>query len=145
SKGAECRTTATPSRGAAPGVPLRHGAEPTGDRGADLSAYGSPAACRETGPAGTPSVPARPRRRGRASRRPRAPPGRSSPRGGVTLVVTITTDSWSRARMRDAAGPRARLRTRWARYSIRSPRDSRRSEEHTSELQSRENLVCRLL
>src|SRR5690606_40904335 len=27
----------------------------------------------------------------------------------------------------------------------RRPRDRRRSEEHTSELQSRENLVCRLL
>src|SRR5690606_41517905 len=28
---------------------------------------------------------------------------------------------------------------------LKSPRESGRSEEHTSELQSRENLVCRLL
>src|SRR5690606_40962205 len=32
-----------------------------------------------------------------------------------------------------------------SRFSIAMPGFSRRSEEHTSELQSRENLVCRLL
>src|SRR5690606_40965350 len=37
--------------------------------------------------------------------------------------------------------------TMWARFSkvLLSARTSSRSEEHTSELQSRENLVCRLL
>src|SRR5436309_13770917 len=34
---------------------------------------------------------------------------------------------------------------RWASPTRWSPCPSRRSEEHTSELQSRENLVCRLL
>src|SRR5690606_41617883 len=57
--------------------------------------------------------------------------------------------------------PRLRTRARWRRVPdrfgralLRDPRrafvrifvrDQRRSEEHTSELQSRENLVCRLL
>src|SRR5690606_41964573 len=42
------------------------------------------------------------------------------------------------ARRRAARAPPPRRRRR-------SPRSPRRSEEHTSELQSRENLVCRLL
>src|SRR5690606_41711140 len=33
----------------------------------------------------------------------------------------------------------------WSRWSRRWPAHAARSEEHTSELQSRENLVCRLL
>src|SRR5215475_16105773 len=40
---------------------------------------------------------------------------------------------------------RARLRLRAAPALSRSPIRRARSEEHTSELQSRENLVCRLL
>src|SRR5207302_8635558 len=46
----------------------------------------------------------------------------------------------ARGRRRD---PRARRIARAA--DARRPRRVRRSEEHTSELQSRENLVCRLL
>src|SRR5690606_41767994 len=37
---------------------------------------------------------------------------------------------------------RSRCGSRWNHYGLR---DEDRSEEHTSELQSRENLVCRLL
>src|SRR5436309_16100058 len=44
----------------------------------------------------------------------------------------------SRARPRRGGPPAARARPA-------APRSSSRSEEHTSELQSRENLVCRLL
>src|SRR5690606_40839987 len=40
---------------------------------------------------------------------------------------------------------RSTIRTRPARGRSRPRRCSARSEEHTSELQSRENLVCRLL
>src|SRR5690606_41724998 len=48
-----------------------------------------------------------------------------------------------RGRRRDRAVPlRTRLR---ARRPARASRAGRRSEEHTSELQSRENIVCRLL
>src|SRR5690606_41159489 len=42
-------------------------------------------------------------------------------------------------------GPRAAGRRRAHRDADRRRTRSRRSEEHTSELQSRENLVCRLL
>src|SRR3712207_7879219 len=41
--------------------------------------------------------------------------------------------------------PRDRYRHRWSRSSGTHVRLSRRSEEHTSELQSRQYLVCRLL
>src|SRR5690606_39404984 len=63
--------------------------------------------------------------RNRGTRRPRAGPHRR-PRAGCT----------TRAR----AGRRSPRRSR-----RRSRRGAGRSEEHTSELQSRENLVCRLL
>src|SRR5690606_39398223 len=45
---------------------------------------------------------------------------------------------------RRAAGRRVARRSRLRTLELRGP-SSRRSEEHTSELQSRENLVCRLL
>src|SRR5690349_24392891 len=55
-------------------------------------------------------------------------------------------------RARPLGHPRARDRTRWVRHGVRrEPHDVRsrrravRSEEHTSELQSRRDLVCRLL
>src|SRR5690606_28347093 len=44
-----------------------------------------------------------------------------------------------------SAAPAALLRARQERSSGRAGSASGRSEEHTSELQSRENLVCRLL
>src|SRR5690606_40627018 len=70
--------------------------------------------------------------RGRRESVPRAPPARSPPR----------------PTRRRARAPESRRRIRCARPA--SPRRrgaacSGRSEEHTSELQSRENLVCRLL
>src|SRR5690606_39674293 len=54
------------------------------------------------------------------------PAGRTADAGDP--VGEATYDRWSAP-------------TVWARH----PKDPRRSEEHTSELQSRENLVCRLL
>src|SRR5690242_17607482 len=43
------------------------------------------------------------------------------------------------------AEPRSRPRTRWPLASASDSRSRSRSEEHTSELQSHVNLVCRLL
>src|SRR5947209_9694820 len=43
------------------------------------------------------------------------------------------------------AGPHGRRRARQDRHDARRPRRDPRSEEHTSELQSRQYLVCRLL
>src|SRR4051812_49975992 len=42
-------------------------------------------------------------------------------------------------------GPRQHPASGGGRHGLRSPRDHIRSEEHTSELQSHVNLVCRLL
>src|SRR5690606_39668670 len=62
--------------------------------------------------------------------------------GGDLLAELLDRDL---AHERSRAGAACRARPRRLRES-RSPRTSRtRSEEHTSELQSRENLVCRLL
>src|SRR5690606_41481708 len=69
----------------------------------------------------------RPGRRRPPARTATPPPGAAAPRAG-------TTRSPCRPRRRPAAGPPT------VRTSARA-----RSEEHTSELQSRENLVCRLL
>src|SRR5436309_13226004 len=52
----------------------------------------------------------------------------------------------SRSAVRTSPVPRTRTGLAPARVSRRAPSEtSARSEEHTSELQSRENLVCRLL
>src|SRR3712207_9213309 len=48
-------------------------------------------------------------------------------------------------RLRRVALPRQEARTGAARRRAVQPRGRRRSEEHTSELQSRQYLVCRLL
>src|SRR5690606_10128905 len=83
-------------------------------------------------------------RRGRAAAGARAAPGRSAP------APVEPAERWRRAvpeRSGHADGPRA-LRKREGEASAVPPREgggSARSEEHTSELQSRENLVCRLL
>src|SRR5205085_12344016 len=54
--------------------------------------------------------------------------------------------SCGRARRGGRGGPsRSRSRARRPRRRARSPRRASRSEEHTSELQSQSNLVCRLL
>src|SRR5690606_39857971 len=49
------------------------------------------------------------------------------------------------SRRRRGSGRARRRSTAAGRCSSPGPRCGRRSEEHTSELQSRENLVCRLL
>src|SRR5207302_9770582 len=56
-------------------------------------------------------------------------------------VSTGTTTSWSIAPPWTNRAPPAK----WKRLAPRGIQNSIRSEEHTSELQSRENLVCRLL
>src|SRR5690606_41851468 len=74
---------------------------------------------------------------------PRSGPrhARSLPRPRVAPVSVSAGDGRSPARpgCSDDSPPAARPHHR------RKARPSRRSEEHTSELQSRENLVCRLL
>src|SRR2546427_8523110 len=50
-----------------------------------------------------------------------------------------------RSRDDDRVGARQRLQARHASRAERAPRECGRSEEHTSELQSQSNLVCRLL
>src|SRR3712207_6930864 len=63
------------------------------------------------------------------SRLPRRPVAAGGPRGGGDPApASCASDSVARGRRRGLTGPRAR-----------------RSEEHTSELQSRQYLVCRLL
>src|SRR5436309_6519509 len=58
-----------------------------------------------------------------------------------TLFPYTTLFRSARNRMPDRAG----YYTRWVYVRIEPSRCAFRSEEHTSELQSRENLVCRLL
>src|SRR5690606_41944555 len=70
----------------------------------------------------------------------------------IFRLSSIPKGSSSSSRRGESAKARA-MPTRWrmpldisaASLSFASARPTRRSEEHTSELQSRENLVCRLL
>src|SRR3712207_7165501 len=77
----------------------------------------------------------RSRRRGAHRRHPAAPQGRR-PRHDAQR------DAGGRRRRR---GGSPRRRSRVAAHVLRRPRRGLRSEEHTSELQSRQYLVCRLL
>src|SRR5437868_9666025 len=65
------------------------------------------------------------------------------PRPPSSTLFPYTTLFRSRARSR--ARPRSRMRRPCCVPSRRGRRPSRRSDEHTSELQSRFDLVCRLL
>src|SRR5690606_41823735 len=79
-------------------------------------------------------------------------------RTSVRYRSTRPDDAGLRLRLRELAGQRRRFGYRRLHILLRSEglamnhkklrrlyREERRSEEHTSELQSRENLVCRLL
>src|SRR5215475_15214044 len=66
---------------------------------------------------------------------------RRPPRSTLFPYTTLFRSPPRSARWRRRSSPRTRWPPRTWRWSC--PR--RRSEEHTSELQSRENLVCRLL
>src|SRR5690606_39381066 len=60
----------------------------------------------------------------------------------VTLIGRVRKD----CKLYEPAQPtKAQLKGRKKVYGERIPTPEQRSEEHTSELQSRENLVCRLL
>src|SRR5690606_39918072 len=67
------------------------------------------------------------------------------------LAVSLGTERIRSLRRRELPVPRQRrartspFRLYHGKERCRSPPRGRRSEEHTSELQSRENLVCRLL
>src|SRR5690606_3117388 len=89
-------------------------------------------------PAGTLRSRTAPTRRSRARRSTAARP--CAPRSPAALV---RRSSPRRARRRRRC--RARRRGSARPSTAPRPRRRRRSEEHTSELQSRENLVCRLL
>src|SRR5688572_31206265 len=70
-------------------------------------------------------------------------PARRRP-AGCCAVVRRVDDERGRGRA-DRAFARAGASRAPPRYSNRDPRGKARSEEHTSELQSQSNLVCRLL
>src|SRR5690606_41079473 len=82
---------------------------------------------------------------GRVARRPAHPPRRvgiDAPRGDARLGgAAHRADPPDAGRRRRPSAPAERRR----RPSARPGLADLRSEEHTSELQSRENLVCRLL
>src|SRR5205814_6177391 len=67
----------------------------------------------------------------------------------VPFRVHLRNARWSKNRTSVRAGGRGGARWRLSRRPVqrecRGPRDTRRSEEHTSELQSLRHLVCRLL
>src|SRR5436309_11346433 len=70
---------------------------------------------------------------------------RRPPRSTLFPYTTLFRSLPSSAPARDGGTPNARDRGRRSACRRRTRRGTRRSEEHTSELQSRENLVCRLL
>src|SRR2546427_9155468 len=67
----------------------------------------------------------------------------------TTLFRSGQAQAGIRARRREcerhAAGCLLRRNCERARAALAGPQDSQRSEEHTSELQSQSNIVCRLL
>src|SRR2546430_13341985 len=67
-----------------------------------------------------------------------------SRRQGIPCLASQIDDADGRQRRRDAAAELEPLE-RCPRLGARSRRSEHRSEEHTSELQSQSNLVCRLL
>src|SRR5690606_41527081 len=74
------------------------------------------------------------------------PTRRSSDLSGARLSTRGAQESWARiCNPRWVCSARKRTLASLRAWSPRASGASRRSEEHTSELQSRENLVCRLL
>src|SRR5690606_41800790 len=72
--------------------------------------------------------------------------GRRAADGGARAHVLRVPQRRHRPDQRHLPPPRRRLRPHRTSPGLRATRAvARRSEEHTSELQSRENLVCRLL
>src|SRR5258708_27949550 len=70
---------------------------------------------------------------------------RRGARAGITRAPGLPAGTFHAAALPDRAGIPARAR-RARRYRLRrSPRRAHRSEEHTSELQLPDHLVCRLL
>src|SRR5690606_40869179 len=70
-------------------------------------------------------------------RPPRRRPTAPAPEASATTTATAATGP--------APTPTTRTSTSWRTATATPARTADRSEEHTSELQSRENLVCRLL
>src|SRR5215203_6358586 len=72
---------------------------------------------------------------------------RRPPRSTLFPYTTLfrSTPRRGRSRARRSAAPAPRRTRRAPRAAAARPRPRRRSEEHTSELQSRQYLVCRLL
>src|SRR5690606_40732620 len=61
------------------------------------------------------------------------------------LVWSMNCDSWELAKNSLMTAVIGRALMSWVGVTLSSSKTVIRSEEHTSELQSRENLVCRLL
>src|SRR5690606_42124771 len=76
---------------------------------------------------------------------PSFPTRRSSDLGSRSVLSFLRADRGSDSRSRSACRSGVRPKSECLRRRFPDARDLRRSEEHTSELQSRENLVCRLL
>src|SRR5258707_1825366 len=71
---------------------------------------------------------------------------RRPPRSTLFPYTTLfRSPSREARRLRGAGAPKSRARVRRALPETSGPERSGRSEEHTSELQSRQYLVCRLL
>src|SRR5436309_7851346 len=69
---------------------------------------------------------------------------RRPPRSTLFPYTTLFRSSLLRTRMRERSSTPSRA-SWFVRILVEKRERGRRSEEHTSELQSRENLVCRLL
>src|SRR2546430_11163517 len=70
---------------------------------------------------------------------------RRPPRSTLFPYTTLFRSGWQLAPSRSARNGSPPCSPRSSRGSPTSPRGQGRSEEHTSELQSQSNLVCRLL
>src|SRR5436309_10026491 len=70
---------------------------------------------------------------------------RRPPRSTLFPYTTLFRSAMAKAFITSSTYGNRICRTSFARVCLPSDTRSRRSEEHTSELQSRENLVCRLL
>src|SRR2546430_7923673 len=70
---------------------------------------------------------------------------RRPPRSTLFPYTTLFRSGWSRHTLHSLQPPHRELRVRWRGTQLQQFDPSCRSEEHTSELQSQSNLVCRLL
>src|SRR5207302_4607629 len=100
---------------------------------------------RRTSVSGSPSGARRPARDGNRHEPGHALSARLPGRLAGERVERQSVEGDLGAPVRTNHGPQLRCDRTWRARRLPADRQQRRSEEHTSELQSRENLVCRLL